>query len=247
MRLVKPKYGVAHLFHLSLVAIIPPLAYIFVRLDFFGLAVVVVLLGKWRMFAVKPRHWIAHIRTNAVDIIVSLSFVAFMVVFSGSMITQLIWLLAFEIWVLYIKPATSTILVSLQALIAQLLGMTALFLSYETAPAVLYVAGAGLISYFSARHFFNAYEETHGVQYAWLWSYFSASLVWILSHWLLFYGEVAQPAVLLSVIAYGLAGLYYLHEHDKLTLIVRRQIIFVAILVLFIMIAFANWGDGVIK
>ena len=72
VRKVKPKHGFAHLFHLGLVAVIPPLAYMFVRLDIYTIAIAVVLLGKWRMFAVNPRHWIAHIRTNAVDIIVSL-------------------------------------------------------------------------------------------------------------------------------------------------------------------------------
>lgn len=247
MKRVKPKHGFAHLFHLSLVAIVPPLAFIFVRLDFEAIAIAIVLLSKWRMFAVRPRHWIAHLRTNAVDIIVSLSLVMFMISASDSMAMQLVWLLVFEAWVLYVKPGTSTLLISIQALTAQFTGLTAIFLAYKTAPAVVYVILAAIISYFSARHFFGAFEERHGVQYSWFWAFFSASLVWVLSHWLLFYGPVAQPAVLLSVIGYGLAGLYFLHEHDKLTLMVRRQIIFVVIAVVFVMIAFSNWGDGIIK
>lgn len=247
VRKVKPKHGYAHLFHLGLVAIIPPLAYLFVRLDIYTLALAVVLLGKWRMFAVSPRHWIAHIRTNAVDIIVSLSLLSFMIASSESMLTQLMWLVVFEVWVLYLKPGTSTLLVGFQALASMLAGLTAMFIAFETAPTIVYVIGAATIAYFSARHFFNSYEETHGIQYSWLWAFFSGSLVWILSHWLLFYGPVAQPAVFLSVIGYGLAGLYYLHEHDKLTLMVRRQVVFVVIAVLFVMIAFSNWGDSVIK
>ena len=247
VRKVKPKHGFAHLFHLGLVAVIPPLAYMFVRLDIYTIAIAVVLLGKWRMFAVNPRHWIAHIRTNAVDIIVSLSILSFMIEAADSFLVQLTWLLIFEIWVLYLKPGTSTLLIGFQALAAMLSGVTAVFLSFESAPSIVYVVLSAAIGYFSARHFFNAYEETHGVQYSWLWAFFSGSLVWILSHWLLFYGQVAQPAVFLSVIGYGLAGLYYLHEHDKLTLMVRRQIIFVVFAVVFVMIAFSNWGDGIIK
>ncbi len=247
IRKVKPKHGFAHIFHLGLVAIVPLLAYLFVRLDIYTIAIAVVLLGKWRMFAVNPRHWIAHIRTNAVDIIVSLSILSFMIASAESMITQLIWLALFEVWVLYLKPGTSTLLVGFQALVAVFAGVTSLFLTFETAPEMVYVIGAAIIAYFSARHFFNAFEETHGIQYSWLWTFFSACLVWILSHWLLFYGPVAQPAVFLSVIGYGLAGLYYLHEHDKLTLMVRRQIIFVVVAVVFVMVAFSNWGDGIIK
>ncbi len=247
LKRVKPKHGFAHFFHLGLVSIVPPLAYIFVRLDFFGLAVAIVLLSKWRMFAVQPRHWIAHVRTNAVDIIVSLSLVSFMIVSNGSSWLQLFWLLMFEVWLLIIKPGTSVLMVSIQALIAQCLGMVAVFLAYETAPNIVYVIFAFIISYFSARHFFNAYEEPHGVQYSWMWGFFATSLVWVLVHWLLFYKLVAQPAVILTAIGYGLAGLYYLHDHDKLTMLVRRQIIFVVFALIFVMIAFANWGEGIVK
>ena len=244
---LKPTKGFAHFLHLSLVAIVPPLALLFIRLDIIPLAFAVVILGKWRMLAVQPRHWIAHIRTNAVDIIVSLSIVVFMIASSESLIAQLVWLAIFEIWLLYIKPGESPLMVGIQALSSQLAGLTAMFMAFETAPAVVYVVLAGMIGYFSARHFFNGFEETHGIQYAWFWAFVSASLVWVLSHWLLFYGPVAQPAVFLSVIGYGLAGLYFLHEHDKLTSMVRRQIIFVVIAVLFVMLAASNWGTGTIK
>lgn len=247
LRKVKPRHGFAHFFHLGLVSVVPILAYIFIRLDFFGLAVAIVLLSKWRMLAVKPRHWIAHVRTNAVDIIVSLSLISFMIVSNDSQWLQLGWLLAFEVWLLLIKPRTSTLMVSVQALISQCLGLVAMFLAYETAPIGVYVIFAFVVSYFSSRHFFNAYQDPHGVQYSWMWAFFATSLVWILTHWLLYYKLVAQPAVILTVIGYGLAGLYFLHEHDKLTMLVRRQIMFVVFALVFVMIAFANWGEGIVK
>jgi len=243
----KPKHGYAHFFHLGLISIVPILALIFIRLDVYNLAIAIVILAKWRMLAVQPRHWIAHVRTNAVDLIVSLSIVSFMIESSDSYITQLVWLVLFEVWLLYVKPGTSSILVGIQALTAQFAGLVAMFLAFEKAPIIFYVIGAAAIGYFSIRHFLNAFEESHGVQYSWMWAFFSASLVWILSHWLLFYGPIAQPAVFLSIIAYGLCALYYLHEHDKITMMVRRQIIFVVFAVLFVMLAFSNWGDGVIK
>ena len=243
----QPKSGYAHFLHLGLVAIVPPLALIFVRLDIYSLALATVILGKWRMLAVQPRHWIAHIRTNAVDIIVSLSLLAFMISASPSYSLQLFWLVIFEIWLLYIKPGTSNILVGIQALLAQFIGLVAMFIAYPSSPPIIYVIVSALIGYFSARHFFNNFEETHGIQYSWLWAFVSACLVWILAHWLLFYGPIAQPAVFLSVIGYGLAALYYLHEHDKLTLMIRRQVVFVVFAVVFVMLAFSNWGDGVIK
>lgn len=247
LKKAKPKSGFAHFFHIGLIAIIPPLVFIFVRLEIVGLAIAIILLGKWRMLAVKPRHWIAHIRTNAVDLIVSFSILSFMVAYYESFVAQIVWLIIFEIWVLYLKPGTSAFMVGFQALTAQLAGVTAVFLAFPDAPIIIYVLTAGLVGYFCSRHFFGGFEETHGIQYSWLWSFFSASLVWIMSHWLLFYGPVAQPAVFLAVIGYGLAGLYFLHEHDKLTQMVRRQIIFAVVSVLFIMVALSNWGDGIVK
>jgi hypothetical protein len=245
---VKPKHGFAHIFHFVLVAVMPILAYIFIRLDIVGLAVAIVVLSKWRMLAISPRHWLAHLRSNAVDIIVSLALVSFMIVtnFSGGWL-QIVWLALFEVWVLLIKPREAVFMVSIQALIAQALGMVAMFLVFETAPLAVYVLGALAISYFSARHFLNSYEEPNEVAYSWLWAFFAACLVWILAHWLLFYKSVAQPAVILGVIGYGLAGLYYLHEHDKLTNLVRRQIIFVVFALIFVMIVLSNWGEGIIK
>lgn len=244
---IKPKHGFAHFLHLGLVAVIPVLALLFVRLDFFGLAVVIVLLSKWRMFAVRPRHWITHIRTNAVDIIVNLALLSFMITTNNSRVLQLFWVILFEIWVLIIKPRNSTFMVSVQALSAQCFGLVAMFISFKTIGMAWYIILAFLICYFSSRHFFNSFEETHSIQYSWMWGFFAASLVWVLAHWLLFYKNVAQPAVILTLIAYGLATLYYLHEHDKLTLLVRRQVFFVVFAMLFVIIAFANWGEGVIK
>jgi hypothetical protein len=226
---IRPGRGFAHVFHLSLVAVVPLVVYFFVRLEFFGIALAVVLLSKWRIFAVHPRHWLAHIRTNSVDLIVGLSILTFMIVANGSMITQLFWVLMYEIWVLYIKPGTSLLLVSLQGLIAQFAGLVAVFLAFGESSLSLHVLFVVAVTYFSARHFFASFEEVHGHTYAWLWAFFSGCLMWILGHFLIFYGAIAQPALLLSVLGYGLAALYYLSRTDKLSKLVQRQIVFVMI------------------
>jgi hypothetical protein len=40
-----------------------------------GFAIGLVVLSKWRVFAVRPRFWWANLRSNLVDFIVSISFV----------------------------------------------------------------------------------------------------------------------------------------------------------------------------
>lgn len=242
---VRPGRGFAHIFHLSLVAVVPALVFIFVRLEFYGVALAVILLSKWRMLAVRPRHWLAHVRTNAVDIIVSLSILAFMIRANQveQMSQMLLWVLLYEVWVLYIKPSSRTLLVSLQALLAQLGGLVALFLFFEELPLGVYIVAVGAIAYFSARHFFASFEEDMTIAYSWLWTFFAASLTWVLGHWVLFYGPIAQIALLISVIGYGLATLYYLNETDRLSKPLQKQVLFVVFAIVFVMLAFSNWGD----
>jgi hypothetical protein len=60
---------------------------------------------------------------------------------------------------------------------------------------------------------------------SYLWAYFGAALVWVLGHWLLFYGFMAQPTLLLVALGYALAALYYLDHYDRLTKLVRMEIL----------------------
>jgi hypothetical protein len=244
-RKLQPKRGFAHVFHLGFIALLPPVIFVLVRLDLVGVALAVILLSKWRIFAVQPRHWLAHFRTNAVDIIFSLSILAFMTG-TASMSVQLLWVLIYEIWVLYIKPGEKAILVTLQALIAQLAGLVALFVALDQVPTAFYIIAGAAILYYSARHFFGSFEEEHYHTYSLVWAVFGASLIWVLSHWLLFYGPIAQVALMLSVIGYGVAALYYLHETDRLSKLVQRQVIFVVVALIGVMLLLSDWGGAVI-
>jgi hypothetical protein len=43
-----------------------------------------------------------------------------------------------------------------------------------------------------------------------------------------------------------MAGLYYLDHNDRLSRGVRRQIVFVMIAVVVVILAFSDWGDKVV-
>ncbi|OGL29838.1 hypothetical protein A3D14_02550 [Candidatus Saccharibacteria bacterium RIFCSPHIGHO2_02_FULL_47_12] len=239
---IKPAGGFAHAFHILLVAMLPTLVFVFVRLNLAGIAVALILLGKWRMFAVRPRHWPANVRANAIDIIVGLSFLVFMT-HSSSPGFQLVWAILYAIWLLAIKPGSSSLLVSLQAAIGQALGLSALFLNWGDTSVLVLSGVAWAICYSAARHFFTSFEEPHTRFLAYMWGYFAAALTWVLSHWLLFYGQVSQVTLLLSVIGFGLVGLYYLDITDRLTTLVRRQVVFIMLAIILIVLVFSDWGD----
>lgn len=222
---IKPAGGFSSLAHVGLNALLPLIVFIFVRIDFVQLALSIILLSKWRMFVVRPRFWLVNIRANAVDIVVSLSFLLFMLE-SSSPFVQLLWAAAYAVWLVVVKPASSTFMISLQATTGLLFGLMALFIGLGDSPLYWLVLLAGLLCYLSARHFFDSFDEPYAKLLAYLFGYFGAALTWVLGHWLLFYanGLVAQPALLLVALGYGLAALYYLDHHDRLSKLVRVEI-----------------------
>lgn len=240
---IKPANGFSHILHILLSALLPALVFILVRIGFVELAAALILLSKWRMLAVKPRHWPANIRANAVDLIAGLSFLIFMI-HSDSQSMQLTWAIAYGFWMVVIKPRSGILWVSAQAFIAQFIGLSALFLNWgDTSPIVVLVILAWVICYSAARHFFTSYDEPLTRYLSHSWGYFGGATTWVLAHWLLFYGYLAQPTLLLAVISFSLAAVYYLDQTDKLSVLLRRQLVFVMVAVVVIILALSDWGD----
>ena len=242
---IKPAFGFAHMAHVGLSALLPLAVYILVRIELEPAALAIILLSKWRMLAVQPRFWWAHIRANAVDVIVGLSILAFMVNIPEAS-WQLLWTGMYILWLLFLKPRNDILGISLQAFIAHIFGLSALYIMWNDAPLAILIAGTWFISYITARHFFTSFEEPYTPLLAHFWGYFAAVLTWILGHYLLYYGVLSQPALLLTVIGYGMGAMYYLNHKNKLSKLVRREFIFIMIAIILIVIIQADWTDKVI-
>jgi len=242
---IKPKSGFSAIVHVLLNLSLPALLYVFVRIDVPELAIAMIVLSKWRMFAVRLRYWLANIRANAVDLMVGMSTVVFMTS-SSTASWQIAWAAIYAVWLVFIKPGTNTFMVSLQALLAQFAALMALFLVGGGTPLYLLVILSWLICYLCARHFFMSFDEPYTPLLSHVWGFFAASLVWVLGHWLLYYGVLAQPTLLLVVIGYGLAVMYYLDEHDKLTALWRRQFVIMIVAIIAVVLTFSDWGDRAI-
>lgn len=242
---IKPKQGFSHLLHVGLNVGLPLSAYILVRINFVGIAISLILLSKWRMFAVQPRYWVANLISNGVDVIVGLSLVLFMA--STTVVWwQLIWMIAYGAWLVWLKPRSDVLSVSAQAMVGQLLGLSVLYLKIGDASLIWLVAGTWAVAYVAARHFLTSFEEAHTALLAHVWAYFAASLAFVLGHWLLFYSSIAQIIVLLTTIGYGLAGLYYLEARDRLTETLKRQLISLMSAIIFIVIVLSDWSGSTI-
>jgi hypothetical protein len=242
---VRPTSGYAQVFHLLLLAILPAAVFVLVRLQFVQLALSLVVLSKWRMFAVRPRFWAANVRANAIDLMVGLSIVLF-ITHSGSAYLQLLWAVLYGVWLIVIKPASGLLMISLQAFIGQLCALSALYLAWAAGPLYGLTFLTGLICFLTARHFFDSFDETYAKLLSYIWGYFGASLAWLLGHWLLFYGVIAQPTLILSTLGYGIAVLYYLNHTARLSKSTQRQFIIVMLLIIVVVLKFSHWGNKVV-
>lgn len=248
LRTMKPINGVSYFLHLALVLVLPVAIFVLVRLDhnFGPLALSLVVLSKWRILAVRPRFWTANIRANAVDLMVGLSAVVFLLHSGDSLLLQAAWTALYAVWLLFIKPGSGVVMVTAQACIGQLAALSALYLSWANGPAWGLTLLTGVFCCLAARHFLDAFDEPYAKLLAYIWGYFGAALAWLLSHWLLFYGQVAQPTLLLSTLGYGLAVLYYLDHTDRLSRALRRQFIFIMVAIVVVVVSFSEWGDKVV-
>ena len=237
---IKPAKGYSHVFYIGLNFLLPLLAYVLVRIDFVSVAIVLVLLSKWRMFAVRPRYWMVNLIQNGVDIMVAVSLIIFMASTSVEW-WQLLWAASYAGWLVWLKPRYDVLSVSAQAMIAQLLGLSVIYLKFGDSSTVGLVAGTWLVTYLAARHYLTSFEESHSALLAHVWGYFSAGLAFILGHWLLFYGTIAQIIVILTTIGYGLAALYYLDATQRLTQSLNKQLLGIMLAILLIIVLFSNW------
>lgn len=233
--------------HIVLTAILPALLYVLVRLreDFVSVAIVLLLLSKWRMFAVKMRHWPANIRANAVDIFVGISMVVFMNSTEIQSI-QLVWVASYTAWLLFIKPLSTEIWVGIQALIAQTAALSAIFLVWNEASETWLTVAVWGVTYLCARHFLAAFDEAMARASAYTWAFFCGSLAWLTAHWLLFYGVIAQPTIIITVIGYGMASLYYMHHTDRMKKGIRRQFVFLMVAIVLFILVFSDWSGDII-
>lgn len=240
-----PTRGFSSFLHYLLLVLLPLLVFMLVRLDFGALALIMIILAKWRMFAVRPRFWPANIRANAVDIMVGMSVVLFMEHADGAL-PQFLWAIAYGVWLIVIKPRSTTLWITVQAGISQFAALSALYLAWADGPLLGLSVLTGLICYLAARHFLDSFDEAYARLLSYTWGYTGAALAWLLGHWLLYYQFVAQPTLLLSAIGYGLAALYYFDHFQRLNTTLRRQFVFIMVAVVLVVLTFSDWGDKVV-
>lgn len=185
------------------------------------LAIVLVILSKWRTFAVQPRFWIPNIKANLVDMVVGVSSVGLMHQAQESN-GAYVWVAVYAVWLLFIKPKSSDVWVSLQAFIAQTLGLVMLFGSTDLLQHSFIVSLlVWVVAWSASRHYFSNFDEPHYKALSLAWGFLVLQTTWFALHWIQYYELggilIASVVVFLSIISVTLGSLYHAYKQEKLT------------------------------
>lgn len=225
-------------------------------------AIVLVMLSKWRVFAVRPRYWWANLQSNLVDFLVSISVVLHMVTINSAPIEEtpkillLIGLMLGYIgWLLFIKPRSKRFYVALQAGIAVFLATAALFTISFNWPASVVVLLSWLIGFSSARHALSTYDnETHSLFLGLVWGLIIAEISWVSYHWAIAYPlpifpslmvpQAALTITLVSFLAYKVYDSFYHHAKVRMTDVLLPLLFTVSVLIV-LLIVFNRVGTAI--
>lgn len=227
--------------------ILLPIAILFlVRLDPPYLAFALVILSKWRIFALRPRFWWTNIKANLADIMVGISAVALIYLASTQFSLQVILAILYGVWLLVIKPRSSTRGILLQAGITQFICLVTIFHYSVVLPEVIVLLASWLTGYVSARHVVSNYEEPYVELLSSIWGLVTVEMAWVLYHWTNTYNlglpiKIPQIALIMLVVGFSVARMYDYGKHQRLTKAVVRNSVLFSLALLAIIIVFSPW------
>ena len=187
------------------------------------LGVLLVFISKWRMLAVRPRYWLLNIKSNIVDIVVGISFVLLAYIAGGEFLL-VHWILAalYTIWLILIKPRSTTFWIEVQALMSVFFGISAVTLLAAPYDAIFTIIPAFIIGYGTCRHVVSQSGEDHDFRLiTFTAGLIMAEVAWLCHSWFIIYQigstgiTVPQVAIILTLIAFLFGRIYHsIARHD---------------------------------
>lgn len=177
---------------------------------------ILVLLSKWRMFAVRLHYLWLNIKSNLVDLIVGFSIVL-LAYFSGTSTLPVHYILSavYVLWLTIVKPKTSETWNLAQALFAIFLGTTAASILAAHLDPTLLVGLEFIIGYGSARHVLAQNHNTNDNGYpALILGTIFAEIALLCHSWLIVYAFlnlgiiIPQLALILTIFAFMVERIY---------------------------------------
>lgn len=214
------------------------------------LGLLLVLVSKWRVFAVRPRFLWLNIKSNLLDFIVGVS-VVMLTYYSGATFSLVAVLLAifYCAWLIVIKPMTSEAANLAQSIIAVFLGISATAIASAEYDSILAVVLSFIVGYSASRHILSQSNDKDYGLTTMVCGLIFAEITWLCHSWMIIYtfGEtgirIPQLAIILTIFAFvfnSARQAMLRHEEDLKLKEIAAPIAFGLVLTLIIIIWFSN-------
>lgn len=214
------------------------------------IGLVLIVVAKWRIFAVNHRYWWLNIRSSLVDFIVGISCVLLAYAAGSTFLpVHFVLMVIYAVWLIFIKPRSSTNFAITQALIAVLLGSTAATVFGAITDSIVLVVAEFIIGYAASHHVLvqGDNRETSFISIA--CGLICAETAWLSYAWLIIYTFsssgicVSQLAILLTLMMFAYFKIYEnLSKHEgKINLReLALPLIFVIVVAVVLIISFSQ-------
>ncbi len=218
------------------------------------IGLILIVISKWRIFAVNHRYWFLNIRSSLVDFIVGTGFVLLAYAAGKTFLpVHFVLMGAYAVWLIILKPRSSTNAAIIQALTAVLVGSTAASvfaaITNDNIMSLILAASGFIIGYAASNHVLVQASDTNPTLISLAVGLIFAEISWLSHVWLIIYtlGSsgicLSQLALILTVLAFAYFQVYTdMSKHKgKLTLTnVALPLVFSAIMILVLVIGFSQ-------
>ncbi len=174
-----------------------------------ALGIILVIMSKWRIFAVRSRYLWVNIKSNLVDMIVGISIVLLSFV-SGSSLAPVHFILAafYTIWLLFIKPLSSENATMVQSLIGVFLGISATTILTANLESLWSVLCAFIVGYAASRHVLAQTNDEDFTLTTLVCGLVFGEIAWLCHSWAIVYTfgftgiRIPQAAIILTIFAF---------------------------------------------
>jgi len=178
-----------------------------------------VLLSKWRIFAVRSRYWMANIRANMIDLIVGISMVVLLYSAGEDRVAQICLTALYIAWLLFLKPRSKRRYVASQAAVGLLFGIAAIVQISPELPSSLVVLMSWLVGYSATRHVLSVEHETHINFLSLLWGFVVAEIMWLTYHWTIGYAvggnlQLSQATIIVLALSFLAERIYMSYRRN---------------------------------
>ncbi len=179
------------------------------------IGLVLIVVSKWRVFAVNHRYWLLNLRSSLVDLIVGVSFVLLAYAAGTTFLpVHFVLMISYAVWLIFIKPRSSSRFAVIQALIAVLLGTTTATIFAAITDSIVLVASEFLIGFAASNHVLVQSNEENPTYISLVVGLIFAEIAWLSNSWLIIYtfGSsglcFSQLAIILTVLSYAYFQIY---------------------------------------